>query len=156
MPAWIALHGARQLLDVLVASHVAPLDAPPDPDYVTVAERFVPYLWGGRTSIGLDCSALVQLSLMAADITSPRDTDMQCEALGSRIDGGLDASLRRGDLVFWPCQVAILTAPDAVVHASGHHMMVVTEPLSGAVTRISSIKGAAHGGEAALGRAAGR
>ena len=68
----------------VVASHVAPLDAPPEPDYVAVAERFlnVPYLWGGRTSIGLDCSALVQLSLMAAGIAAPRDTDMQRDELG--------------------------------------------------------------------------
>ena len=69
----------------IVACHVAPLDAPPEPDYVAVAERFlnVPYLWGGRTSIGLDCSALVQLALMAAGIAAPRDTDMQRDQLGA-------------------------------------------------------------------------
>jgi cell wall-associated NlpC family hydrolase len=103
-----------------------------------VAERFLatPYLWGGRTSIGLDCSALVQLSLMAAGIAAPRDTDMQREQLGSPVDGGIDAPLRRGDLVFWPGHVAILTAPDTIVHASGHHMTVVEEPLAEAVARI--------------------
>jgi cell wall-associated NlpC family hydrolase len=127
----------------IVASHVASRDAPPEPDYVAVAERFldVPYLWGGRTSIGLDCSALVQLSLMTAGVAAPRDTDMQREQLGSPVEGGVDAPLRRGDLIFWPGHVAILTAPDAIVHASGHHMMVVTEPLGEAVARIEAING---------------
>ena len=127
----------------IVASHVAPLDAPPEPDYVAVAERFlnVPYLWGGRTSIGLDCSALVQLSLMAAGIAAPRDTDMQRDQLGTAVDGGIEAPLRRGDLVFWPGHVAILTVPDTIVHASGHHMTVVTEPLADAVARIGAING---------------
>ena len=127
----------------VVAFHVAPLDAPPEPDYVAVAERFlnVPYLWGGRTSIGLDCSALVQLALMAAGTAAPRDTDMQRDQLGSTVDGGIAAPLRRGDLVFWPGHVAILTGPDRIVHASGHHMTVVAEPLADAVARIGAIKG---------------
>lgn len=127
----------------VVAAHVAPLDAPPEPDYVAVAERFlnVPYLWGGRTSIGLDCSALVQLSLMAAGIAAPRDTDMQRDTLGVPVEGGIEGELRRGDLVFWPSHVAILTAPDRIVHASGHHMTVVTEPLADAVARIGAVKG---------------
>lgn len=127
----------------IVASHVAPLDALPEPDYVAVAERFlnVPYLWGGRTSIGVDCSALVQLSLMAAGIAAPRDTDMQRDQLGAPVDGGIEGGLRRGDLVFWPGHVAILTAPDAIVHASGHHMMVVGEPLADAVARIGAVNG---------------
>ena len=127
----------------VVASHVAPLHAPPEPDYVAVAERFlnVPYLWGGRTSIGVDCSALVQLAMMAAGIAAPRDTDLQRDGLGSPVEGGIAAPLRRGDLVFWPGHVAILTAPDAIVHASGHHMTVVAEPLADAVARIGAIKG---------------
>jgi cell wall-associated NlpC family hydrolase len=88
----------------IVAAHAEPIDAPPEPDFVAVAEGFlnVPYLWGGRTSLGLDCSALVQLSLMAAGKVAPRDTDMQRDLLGAPIDGGLEAELRRGDLVFWP------------------------------------------------------
>lgn len=122
----------------IVARHVAAIDAPPEPDFVAVAERFLatPYLWGGRTSIGLDCSALVQLSLMAAGIAAPRDTDMQRDQVGSPVDGGLAGDLRRGDLVFWPGHVAILTAPHSIVHASGHHMMVVEEPLAEALARI--------------------
>jgi cell wall-associated NlpC family hydrolase len=127
----------------VVAAHVEPVDAVPAPDYVAVAERFlnVPYLWGGRTSVGLDCSALVQLALMAAGASAPRDTDMQRDTLGVPVEGGIGAELRRGDLVFWPGHVAILTAPDRIVHASGHHMSVVTEPLPDAVARIGKVKG---------------
>jgi len=127
----------------VVAHHVAPLGAVPEPDYVSVAERFlnVPYLWGGRTGLGLDCSALVQLSLMMAGIAAPRDTDMQRDRLGTAVEGGIDAPLRRGDLVFWPGHVAILTAPETIVHASGHHMTVVAEPIADAVARIGAVKG---------------
>lgn len=127
----------------IVAAHARPIDAPPEPDFVSVAERFlnVPYLWGGRTSLGLDCSALVQLSLMAAGKAAPRDSDMQMDMLGTPIVGGLDAGLRRGDLVFWPGHVAILRGPDEIVHASGHHMTVVVEPLAEAVARIARTKG---------------
>ena len=122
----------------VVAHHVAPPDAPPEPDYVAVAERFLntPYLWGGRTGIGLDCSALVQLALMAAGIAAPRDSDMQHAQLGVAVASGVAGDLRRGDLVFWPGHVAILAAPDRIVHASGHHMMVVAEPLADALARI--------------------
>ena len=108
-----------------------------------MAERFlnVPYLWGGRTSAGLDCSALVQLSLMMAGKAVPRDTDMQRDMVGDPVPGGIEAELRRGDLVFWPSHVAIVSGPDRIVHASGHHMMVVAEPLSEAVKRIGAVKG---------------
>lgn len=118
--------------------HVAPMEAPLASDFVETAERFlgVPYLWGGRTSLGLDCSALVQISLMAAGIAAPRDTDMQFRDLGTMVEGGVEGDLRRGDLVFWPGHVAILTGPDALIHASGWHLEVVREPLSGALTRI--------------------
>ncbi|MCB1498313.1 MAG: C40 family peptidase [Bauldia sp.] len=127
----------------LIASHVLPIDAPPEPDYVAVAERFlqVPYLWGGRTSLGLDCSALVQLSLMAAGIAAPRDTDMQCGQLGTPVEGGSSGAPRRGDLVYWPGHVAILATADRIIHASGHHMTVVAEPLAVAVARISKSAG---------------
>ena len=127
----------------IVAAHVEPIDAAPVSDYVTVAETFlhVPYLWGGRTSLGIDCSALVQLSAMVAGIPAPRDTDMQLASLGHVLEEGLDAELRRGDLVFWPSHVAIVSAPDRIVHASGHHMAVVSEPLAEATARIAVIKG---------------
>jgi len=136
------LHGAKR---AIVAAHVEPIDAPPASDFVAVAETFlhVPYLWGGRTSLGLDCSALVQLALMVAGIPAPRDTDMQLASLGVALEEGLKAELRRGDLIFWPGHVAIVSAPDRIVHASGHHMAVVSEPLAAATARIAAIKGAA-------------
>jgi len=122
--------------------HVAPIEAPPAADFVDTAVRFlgVPYLWGGRTSLGLDCSALVQISLMSAGIDAPRDTDMQFRELGAAVDGGVDGDLRRGDLVFWPGHVAILTARDAMIHASGWHLEVVREPLSEALNRIAAAR----------------
>jgi len=125
----------------VVACHVAPLDAPPAPDFVAVAGRFLgtPYLWGGRTSIGLDCSALVQLSLREAGMATPRDTDMQERALGEPVS--LSNDRRRGDLVFWKGHVGILESPDRLLHASGHHMEVVSEPLEDALARIARSAG---------------
>ena len=104
-------------------------------DFVTVAERFVgaPYLWGGKTSLGLDCSGLVQVSLQAAGISCPRDSDMQELALGKLSSL---ASLRRGDLVFWKGHVAIAIDPETLIHANAHHMMVAVEPAVDAITRI--------------------
>jgi cell wall-associated NlpC family hydrolase len=119
----------------VVAAHLAAADAPPETDFVAVAERFLntAYLWGGRTSLGLDCSALVQLSLMAAGIAAVRDTDLQEKSLGLYVEG---EDWRRGDLLYWKGHVAILASPDRAVHASGHHMMVVTEQVAGLIARI--------------------
>jgi cell wall-associated NlpC family hydrolase len=123
----------------IAAAAALPVEAPPERDFVAVAARFlhVPYLWGGRTSLGLDCSALVQVSLAAAGIASPRDTDQQERSLGEPLAGGIDAPLRRGDLIFWKGHVAILLDGETIVHASGHHLAVAVEPLSTAVARIA-------------------
>lgn len=123
----------------IVLSAAAEPDAPPENDFVAVAERFlnVAYLWGGRTSLGLDCSALVQLSLMATGIASPRDTDMQEAVLGVSVAHGSGEAHRRGDLVFWPGHVAIMIDGEHMIHASGHHMAVVIEPVKAAVERIA-------------------
>ena len=109
-----------------------------EPDFVGVAERFlgVPYLWGGKTSFGLDCSALVQLSLNACGHPCLRDSDMQEETLGSPIGPLADFSkLKRGDLVFWPGHVAIARDSETLIHANGHHMAVAIEPILEAVER---------------------
>ncbi|HMN84683.1 MAG TPA: NlpC/P60 family protein [Bauldia sp.] len=118
--------------------HVDPIDAPPEPDFVAVAERFVgiPYLWGGRTSLGLDGSALVQVALRAAGTAVLRDTDMQRDTIGTALDPG--AGTARGDLVFWPGHVAVVLGDGRIVHASGRHMSVVTEPLAEALARIGA------------------
>jgi cell wall-associated NlpC family hydrolase len=124
-------------------AHVEPADAPAGPDFVAVALRFVgvPYLWGGRTSLGLDCSALVQVSLMAVGVPVLRDTDMQAATIGAPVPGGIDAPLMRGDLVYWKGHVAIMVDDETVVHASGHHMAVVTEPRADALARIAKASG---------------
>jgi cell wall-associated NlpC family hydrolase len=110
-------------------------------DFVAVAERFLrtPYLWGGKSSLGLDCSGLVQLALGACGIACPRDTDMQEKALGSALAPPPDlAQLRRGDLVFWKGHVAIVRDAATFVHANGHAMAVTFEPIAPAIERIRS------------------
>ncbi|HQY72168.1 MAG TPA: NlpC/P60 family protein [Aestuariivirga sp.] len=112
-------------------------------DFVGVAEKFldVPYYWGGKTSQGLDCSGLVQTALEACGVFSPRDTDMQETQLGqSLLINDLDG-LRRGDLVFWKGHVGIMADQKTLLHANGHHMMTVKEPLSEAVARIAGTYG---------------
>jgi cell wall-associated NlpC family hydrolase len=110
------------------------------PDFVAVAERFVgtPYVWGGKTRLGLDCSGLVQVAMHAAGREAPRDSDMQMAELGTAIDirADLDA-LQRGDLVFWKGHVGIMTDGFMLLHANAHYMAVVSEPLRGAVDRIA-------------------
>lgn len=110
--------------------------------FVSVAERFLgaPYLWGGKSPLGLDCSGLIQTSLAAAGISAPRDTDMQETALGEALDSGLIAAgaLRRGDLVFWKGHVGVMRDNETLLHANGFHMQVASEPLRGAIQRIAS------------------
>jgi hypothetical protein len=120
--------------------HVAPLQER-DSDFVAVAERFVgmPYVWGGKTSLGLDCSALVQLSLTACGIACPRDSDMQEAALGRPVAVAGDLSgVRRGDLVFWKGHVAIVRDERHLLHANGFHMAVAIEPIREALARFAA------------------
>lgn len=122
----------------LPAVHLAPV-ADVAPDFVAVAERFpdTPYLWGGASGFGVDCSGLVQLSLRMAGRTVLRDTDMQESTIGEPVETGGDySSLRRGDLVFWKGHVGIMVDGDRLLHANGSTMTVALESLSAAIARI--------------------
>jgi cell wall-associated NlpC family hydrolase len=119
--------------------HLAPLDAKAD-DFVAIAEEFVgtPYLWGGKSSLGIDCSGLVQVALTAAGTGCPRDSDMQCDGLGRELSAAEARQLRRGDLIFWKGHVAIVRDAGTIVHANAHHMATVIENTKDAIARIKA------------------
>ena len=116
--------------------HLAPIGAGFETDPAGVALGFVgaPYLWGGRESLGLDCSGLVQQALNACGRACPRDTDMQA-GIGLAV---APADLARGDLVFWKGHVGMMLDAERMVHANGHHMATVVEPLAQAIARIEA------------------
>lgn len=119
----------------LAAEHLTPIGVF-ETDWAGVAERFLgaPYLWGGRESVGLDCSGLVQAALFACGLPCPRDADQQA-AMGREIARG---EFARGDLAFWNGHVAIGLDETRIVHANGFHMAVAIEPLDVAAARIDA------------------
>jgi cell wall-associated NlpC family hydrolase len=123
----------------LPARHIGDLGAFED-DFVAVAERFLgtPYLWGGKTSLGIDCSALVQMSLAATGIEAPRDSDMQQAGIGQALDPTQQQNLKRGDLIFWKGHVAIARDARTIVHANAFHMATAIEETSVAIERIKA------------------
>ena len=123
----------------LPRSHVGGLDEM-ERDFVAVAERFVgtPYLWGGKSSLGIDCSGLVQVALTASGTGCPRDSDMQQAGLGRALSSAGMTKLRRGDLIFWKGHVAIVRDPETIVHANAHHMATVVENTREAIARIKA------------------
>jgi len=121
--------------------HVRALDETPTVnDFVAVAERFLglPYIWGGVSPDGLDCSGLVLSGLRASGRDSPRDSDMQSH-MGDFIDS--DTTLQRGDLIFWKGHVGIMRDAETLLHANAYHMCVASEPLSVANERIKKTAG---------------
>lgn len=145
----LAQGGGHQGGGYVFAAHLADQTAQTGGDHAAVAERLVgaPYLWGGRSSLGLDCSALVQLSLLAVGRGCPRDSDMQATGVGAALPVDALEALTRGDLVFWRGHVGMMLDQRTLIHANGHHMQVAVEPLAAAMTRIAAAGG---GGVTAL------
>ncbi len=116
------------------AAHLQPIGQF-EADWVAVAERFLgaPYLWGGRSNRGLDCSGLVQMGMQAVGRACPRDTDQQLDAFA---EGPGRTGLRRGDLAFWKGHVGVMLDGERLLHANAHHMAVAIEPLDTALVRI--------------------
>jgi cell wall-associated NlpC family hydrolase len=123
----------------LPRQHLGPIDRHVG-DFVAVAEAFVgtPYLWGGKSSLGIDCSGLVQVSLTAAGTPCPRDSDMQQDGLGRALDPSDTSKLKRGDLIFWKGHVAIARDADTIVHANAYHMATAVERTEEAIARIKA------------------
>ena len=120
-----------------LGQHLRPLgDWSADP--VAVAMWFLgsPYLWGGNSRSGLDCSGLVQAAHLACGIACPGDSDLQRADFGQVLPP--NTATQRGDLLFWKGHVALVTGPDQIIHATGHHMAVVLEGLGEAVARIAA------------------
>ncbi len=115
--------------------HLRPLDRPfEDPATVAQLHFQVPYLWGGNSTRGIDCSGLIQAAMTVCDIACPGDSDMQREGLGEHISG----PYQRGDLMFWKGHVGMMVDEEVMIHANAHHMAVAYEPIAAAIIRIQA------------------
>lgn len=119
----------------VAARHLSAVDAV-EPDYAATAERLLdaPYLWGGRSALGIDCSGLVQIALQRAGHRVPRDSDLQ-ESLGAPVPDGEPGALHRGDLVFWRGHCAIVLDAERLIHANAGDMRVAITPLGETLAR---------------------
>lgn len=120
--------------------HLKPIGSPLT-DPAGIAEMFLgtPYLWGGNSRGGIDCSGLVQAALLACGIPCPGDSDLQWASVGTGLAEGAD--LRRGDLLFWKGHVAMVTGPDRMIHANGFRMAVTYEGVAEGLARIRAQEG---------------
>jgi cell wall-associated NlpC family hydrolase len=137
----VALDGGKP--GWVYARHIAPLNVV-EPDYVATARHMIglPYLWGGRSPEGLDCSALVQLALDRAGLAVPRDSDQQAAAIGELLSNdGQGSPLEYGDLVYFPGHVAIALDAEWVIHANASDMLVAEERLAPLVERVLAESG---------------
>ena len=131
---------AESQLGYIPRQHLQPIaDASTDPAEVAALFLGTPYLWGGNSRWGIDCSGLLQAALLACGIDCPGDSDQQEATVGSLCEAG--AKPLRNDLLFWKGHVALVTGPDEIIHANAHKMAVTHEGLSEAIKRIADQDG---------------